>query len=42
MVAMAHAKNIKVFVWTVNEPDEIVRIKAMGVDGIFSDYPDRL
>lgn len=42
MVAAAHAKNIKIFVWTVNKPSEIARIKAMGADGIFSDYPDRL
>jgi glycerophosphoryl diester phosphodiesterase len=42
MVAKAHAFGVKVFVWTVNEPDEIIHVKAMGVDGIFSDYPDRL
>ncbi|MDO8600477.1 MAG: glycerophosphodiester phosphodiesterase family protein [bacterium] len=42
MVSRAHASGMKVFVWTVNEPDDIARIKAMGVDGIFSDYPDRL
>lgn len=41
-VTIAHAKGIKVFVWTVNQPSDIARIKAMGVDGIFSDYPDRL
>jgi glycerophosphoryl diester phosphodiesterase len=37
-----HAKEIKAFVYTVNEPEEIARIKAMGVDGIYSDFPDRL
>lgn len=42
MVADAHKKGIKIFVWTVNRPSEIARIKALGVDGIFSDYPDRL
>lgn len=30
------------FVWTCNEPREIEKFKKMGVDGIFSDYPDRL
>ena len=37
-----HEKEIKVFVYTVDEPEEIARIKAMGVDGIYSDFPDRL
>lgn len=32
----------KVFVWTVNDPEEIQRIKSFGVDGIISDFPDRL
>lgn len=32
----------KVFVWTCNEISEIEKFKKMGVDGIFSDYPDRL
>lgn len=31
-----------VLVWTVNDPEEISRLKSWGVDGIFSDYPDRL
>jgi len=38
----AHERGIKVHVWTVNEPEEIERINAMGADGIFSNYPDRL
>lgn len=42
MIENAHEKGVKIFVWTVNHPSEIVRIKALGVDGIFSDYPDRL
>lgn len=41
-VADAHHRGIKVFVSTVNDPAEIKRIKALNVDGIFSDYPDRL
>ncbi|MDT0691495.1 glycerophosphodiester phosphodiesterase family protein [Salegentibacter sp. F188] len=32
----------KVIVWTVNEPDAIARMQEFGVDGIISDYPDRL
>lgn len=38
----AHKKKLKVYVFTVNEPDEIERIKKLGVDGIFSNFPDRL
>lgn len=41
IVADAHARDLKVFVYTVNHPDEISRMKAMGIDGIFTDYPDR-
>jgi glycerophosphoryl diester phosphodiesterase len=29
-------------VFTVNEPDEMARLHALGVDGIFTDYPDRV
>lgn len=38
----AHNRGMKVFVWTVNDLDEIKRIKSLGVDGIFSNFPDRL
>lgn len=36
------ARSLRVFVYTVNEPADIRAAKAMGVDGIISDYPDRL
>jgi glycerophosphoryl diester phosphodiesterase len=26
--------------WTVNELDTMVKLKAIGVDGIISDYPN--
>ncbi|MBN1894233.1 glycerophosphodiester phosphodiesterase [bacterium] len=42
VVLKAHACGMKVFVFTVNEPDDIRRMADMGVDGIFSDYPDRV
>ena len=42
LVQKAHKRGMKVYVWTVNEKDAIKRAVAMGVDGIFSDYPDRL
>jgi glycerophosphoryl diester phosphodiesterase len=41
-VQKAQMAGYKVYTWTVNEPDDIARVKAMGVDGIISDYPERL
>ena len=37
----AHARGMKVFVYTVNHLDDYHRLRKMGVDGIFSDFPDR-
>lgn len=42
LIDEAHKRGLKVFVWTANEPKEIQKLKEMGADGIFSDYPDRL
>lgn len=36
----AHALGLRVVVWTVNEPADIRRMVALGVDGIISDRPD--
>ena len=38
----AHKRGLKVFVYTVNYREDIAIFKSMGVDGIFSDFPDRL
>jgi glycerophosphoryl diester phosphodiesterase len=38
----AHAAGMRVVVWTVNEPRDIARLVGWGVDGIISDYPDRV
>jgi glycerophosphoryl diester phosphodiesterase len=38
----AHRRGLKVFVYTVNHPDDLKRVKAMGVDGVFTDYPERV
>jgi glycerophosphoryl diester phosphodiesterase len=37
-----HNRGLKVFVWTVNKPEDIAQMKAFGVNGVFSNYPDRL
>ncbi|UTA46605.1 glycerophosphodiester phosphodiesterase [Simiduia sp. 21SJ11W-1] len=41
-VADMHAQGLKVHVWTINDIDEMRRLIALGVDGIITDYPDRL
>lgn len=41
-VAYAQSLNFKVNVWTANDTSIINRMKLYGVDGIISDYPDRL
>ena len=33
---------MELVVWTVNEPDDIQRMAELGVDGIISDYPNRV
>lgn len=42
LVKESHALGIKVLPWTVNSPADMQRLIDMGVDGIISDYPDRL
>lgn len=38
----AHKRGLKVLTWTANTPEQIAKAKALNVDGIFSDFPDRL
>ncbi len=40
LIKACHEKGMKVVPWTVNKKDEIANLKALGVDGIISDYPD--
>ncbi|MBI2546440.1 glycerophosphodiester phosphodiesterase [Candidatus Woesearchaeota archaeon] len=42
MVRELHEQGIKVFVWTVNSMRLIDRMRDYRVDGVFSDYPDRI
>jgi glycerophosphoryl diester phosphodiesterase len=41
LIADAHARGLRVLVYTVNEPDDMARFRAMGVDGVFTDFPER-
>lgn len=38
----AQGLGLKVIPWTVNEPADIARILGLPVDGLISDYPDRV
>lgn len=35
-------KHFKVFPWTINEPTAITFVKSLNVDGIITDFPERL
>jgi glycerophosphoryl diester phosphodiesterase len=37
-----HEKGLRCYVYTVNDPDEMLRCVKDGVDGICTDFPDRL
>ena len=38
----AHGLGLKVIAWTVNEPSAMRALIDLGIDGIITDYPDRL
>lgn len=41
-VLEAHEAGLRVIPWTVNAPEDIEAVIDLGVDGIISDYPDRV
>lgn len=42
IVKKLHARGQKIYVWTVNKEDDMKHIIEAGVDGIITNYPDRL
>lgn len=42
LVAEAEALGLAVIPWTVNEPEDMERALALGIDGLITDHPDRL
>jgi glycerophosphoryl diester phosphodiesterase len=42
MIRLAHAAGLRVIPWTVNRPEDWERLVAWNVDGVTTDYPDRL
>jgi len=41
-VTDAHRRGLRVFVFTVNHPEDIHRMERLGVDGVFTNYPERI
>lgn len=43
-IEQAHALGLKIIAWTAykDDPGDIGKLRALGVDGIISNYPDRL
>lgn len=42
LLAAAKEKGMQVIPWTVNEPEAMITLIQMGVDGIITDYPNRI
>jgi len=42
LVDEAHRASMQVAAWTVNEPEQLRALMALGVNGIITDYPNRL
>lgn len=42
LIAEARRQGRQVIVWTVNDPDSMAELVALGVSGIISDFPERL
>ena len=42
LVKALHKAGLSIFVYTVNKQADIKKMRSLGVDGIVSDYPDRM
>jgi glycerophosphoryl diester phosphodiesterase len=38
----AHERGMKVYVYTVDNPEDLVRMQSIGVDGVFTGFPERV
>lgn len=41
-VNLIHSNGFKIYTWTVNTPEDLIFVKSLNVDGIISDFPDRI
>lgn len=41
LIADVHARGLEAWIYTVNERDDLDRVRALGADGVFTDYPER-
>jgi glycerophosphoryl diester phosphodiesterase len=41
-IKLIHSYGFKIFAWTVNTPEDLIFVKSFNVDGIISDFPDRI
>lgn len=42
MIESVHQQGLQVWVYTVNQPDDLKLMRALGVDGVFTNYPERV
>ncbi|MCL4522755.1 MAG: glycerophosphodiester phosphodiesterase [Acidobacteria bacterium] len=42
LLECAHRSDLQVVCWTINQPEQMRQLIDAGVDGIMTDYPDRL
>jgi glycerophosphoryl diester phosphodiesterase len=42
LVAQAHRSDLHVATWTVNDAEDMRKVISTGVDGVMTDFPDRL
>jgi glycerophosphoryl diester phosphodiesterase len=40
-IAAAHAAGLSVYAWTCNDPAGVIPLRRAGLDGVFTDRPDR-
>ncbi len=41
LIKEAHEFGMKIIPWTVNEPEDMNKLRKMGIDGLITDYPNR-
>lgn len=42
MIEQIHNRGMQIIPWTVNDPENMTSLQMLGVDGIITDYPDRI